>query len=56
VEQDLGVGPPGDLRIQRLVDREHQFALDLSEVREEAVVHEQPVAVTERMAVGLLHG
>src|SRR5207248_5722320 len=56
VEQELGVGLPGDLRIERLVDREHQIALDLREVGDEAVVHEQPAAVTKRVAVGLLNG
>ena len=54
VEQDLGVGLSGDLGIQRFVDREHEVALDRGELGEEAVVHEQPATVAERMTVGLL--
>jgi hypothetical protein len=39
-----------------LVDREHQVALDGGEAVDEAVVHEQPPAMAERVAVGLLDG
>jgi hypothetical protein len=45
-----------DEREQRRVDREHQVALHQREAVEEAVVHEHPVLITERMAVRLLDG
>ena len=54
VEQHLGVGRAADVRVERRVDGERQVALDLAELRDEAVVHEQPVLVAERMAVRLL--
>jgi hypothetical protein len=56
VEQDLGVGLPLDLGKQRFVHREHQVALDRGEAVDEPVVHEQPAAMPERMAVRLLNG
>ena len=37
------------------IDREHEVAAQRVEVGDEAVVHEQPAARAERMAVGLLH-
>jgi hypothetical protein len=40
VEQHLGVGGALDLRVQGLVDREHQVALDRREAVDEPVVHE----------------
>ena len=56
VEQHLGVGLALDLRIQRRVDGEDEVAFDRGELVDVAVVHEQPVVVAERVAVGLLHG
>ena len=55
VEQDLGIRLAVDGRVQRRVDVEHQIAFDPVEVVDEAVVHEQPAAAAERMAVRLLH-
>jgi hypothetical protein len=54
VEQDLGVGGALYLGKQRFVDRQDQVALDCGEAVDEPVVHEQPAAVPERVAVGLL--
>jgi hypothetical protein len=54
-EERLGVGRALDLRVQRRVDGQHELALDLEEVADHAVVHPQPAAVAERMAVGLLY-
>ena len=54
VEQGLGVGMARDLREERLVDGEDEVTPDLGNAIDEAVVHEQPAAVAERMAVGLL--
>ena len=45
-----------DLGIQRFADHEHEVPLDRREVADEPVVHPQPAAVAERMAVGLLNG
>jgi hypothetical protein len=55
VEQGLGVGSPLDLGKQRFADRQHQVAFDRREAPDEPVVHPQPAAVPERMAVRLLH-
>ena len=55
VEQDLAVGLPLDLGEQRFIDRQHQVALDHGEAVDEPVVHPQPAAIPERMAVGLLN-
>ena len=55
VEQHLGVGLTLDLRIQRRIDGEDEVAFDRAELVDVAVVHEQPVLVAERVAVGLLH-
>ena len=56
VEHHLGVGRALHVGEQLRVDREHQVPPKQVEVRDEAVVHEQPVAAAERVAVGLLHG
>jgi lysylphosphatidylglycerol synthase-like protein len=55
IEQHLGVGSPLDLAKQRLIHRQHQVALDRREAADEPVVHPQPAAMAERMAVRLLH-
>ncbi len=54
VEEHLRVGRALDLPVERGVDGEHEVALDLVEVADHAVVHPQPAAVPERMAVRLL--
>ena len=54
MEDHLGIGGAVDVRIQRRIHREREVALHLPEVAEEAVVHEHPVLVAERMAVRLL--
>ncbi len=56
IEQHLGVGLALDLRVQRRVDGEDEVALDRGELVDVAVVHEQPAAMAEWVAVGLLHG
>src|SRR5437764_13651567 len=56
VEQHLRVGRPFDVRVELGRDLEHQVALDNVEVRDEAVVHPEPVAVAKGVAVRLLHG
>ena len=56
VEQQLGVRLALDRREQRRIDVEQEVALDGEEVVDEAVVHEQPAAVTERVAVRPLDG
>ena len=55
VEEDLGVGRALDLPEERRVDGERQVALDRPEAFQVAVVHPEPAAVPERVAVGLLH-
>ena len=45
---------PSMVGIERRVDRQHEVALDLVEVADRAVVHPQPAAVAERVAVRLL--
>jgi hypothetical protein len=56
IEQDLGIGLALDRGVQGCIDREHEVALDRVKPIDEPVVHEQPAAVAERVAVGLLHG
>ena len=41
---------------QRVVDGQQELAPDTSEVADQPVVHPEPVAVAERMRVGLLDG
>ena len=55
VEHQLGVGRPLDLREELRVDRDREVSLHLREPVEEAVVHPQPAAVPERVAVRLLN-
>ena len=55
-EEHLRVGRALDRRIQLGIDRQHELALHPREVADEAVVHPEPAAVAERMAVRLLHG
>ena len=50
----LGVGRPLDVGEQPRVDGEHEVAPQRVEVVDDAVVDEQPAAVAERVAVGLL--
>ena len=54
-EEHLRVGLALDPRVQRWIDGECELALHGGELVDEAVVHEQPAVVTERMAVRLLH-
>ena len=54
MEQDLGVGRALHLWVERRIDLEHEVALDGEEVVDQAVVHPQPAAVAERVAVRLL--
>ncbi len=54
-EEQLRVRGALDQREQPGLDGQHEVALEGQEVLDEPVVHPQPVAVTERMAVGLLH-
>ena len=56
VEEELGVGRSGDTGEERGVDRQQQISANGLEVLEQAVVHEQPAAVAEGMAVRLLDG
>ena len=56
IEQHLGVGRAGDRAEERRLDLEHQVSVHVMEAVQEAVVHEEPAAVTERVTVGLLHG
>ena len=56
MEDNLGVGRARNVGEQRRVDGEHEISSDQVEVGDEAVVDEQPAAVTERVAVCLLHG
>jgi hypothetical protein len=54
VEEQLGVGRSLDLGEQRRGHLQGEVALDGREVDDDPVVHPQPVAMAERMAVGLL--
>jgi len=54
VEQHLGIGRALDVREQRRVDGDHQVTAQQVEAVDEPVVHEEPVAVPERVAVRLL--
>jgi hypothetical protein len=54
VEEDLGVGRALDLRVEGRVDGEDEIPLDRRELPDEAVVHPEPAAVAEGMAVRLL--
>src|SRR5215211_127332 len=56
IEHHLRIGRALDRGVERVVHRERQIALYAMEVPDEAVVYPQPPAVTERVAVGLLHG
>ena len=55
VEERLGVGRALDRGEQRGVDGHLELPLHLVELRDRAVVHPQPAAVAERMAVRPLH-
>src|SRR5450432_3815302 len=55
VEQHLGVGLALNLREERGVDAQYQVTLDLGELVDVSVVHEQPAVVAKRMTVGLLY-
>jgi hypothetical protein len=44
-----------DTRIQRRIDGEHEIALESVEFVDVAVVHEEPAAMTEGVAIRLLH-
>ena len=55
VEEHLRVGRSLDQRVQRRIDREREIALDGEPVVDQPVVHPEPLAVAERMAVRLLH-
>ncbi len=55
VEEKLRVGRAFDEGIQRRRDVKGEFALDARELANEPVVHPQPAAVPERVAVRLLH-
>jgi hypothetical protein len=54
LEDHLGVRRPLDVGEQLRVDAEHEIAPDLLQVGDESVVHEEPPAVPERVAVRLL--
>src|ERR1700733_7081582 len=54
-EQHLGISLTLDLRVERRVDSQNQITLDRPELIDVSVVHEQPVVVAKRVAVGLLH-
>jgi hypothetical protein len=54
-EENLRVGRALDERIEPRIDREHEVALHLQPIRNNAVVRPQPLAVAERVAVRLLH-
>ena len=54
VEDDLRVRRALDVGEERRVDEEHEVASQGAEVADDAVVHEQPRPVAERMAVPLL--
>jgi hypothetical protein len=56
MEHDLRVRRALDLGEQGRIDGEHEIPPENVEAGDEAVVHEKPAAVTERVAVGLLHG
>ena len=55
MEDHLGVGTPLDAVEILLADLEHQVASQEVKVGDQAVVLEQPAAMTERMAVAPLH-
>jgi hypothetical protein len=54
IEQDLRVGRASDLLVEVRVDSEDEVALHKVELADGAVVHEEPAAVPERVAVRLL--
>src|SRR5215208_5794971 len=54
-EQRLRVGRSLDAGIQRRINRHQQISFDLMEAADRAVVHPEPLLVTEGMAVGALH-
>jgi hypothetical protein len=56
VEDDLGIGRALDAGEQLRVDGEQEVPAQAVKAGEEAVVHEEPAAVAERVTVGLLHG
>ena len=53
-EEDLGVARSADEGIELRIDGQHELALDLGETAICAVVHPEPFAVPEGMAVGVL--
>jgi hypothetical protein len=53
-EKHLGVGRAFELRVQRRVDCDHEVAFDALEIPDQPVVHPEPAAVAERVAVRLL--
>ena len=55
MEDDLGVRRALDVGEQAGIDGQHEVAADGMKAAEVAVVDEQPAAMPERMAVGLLH-
>ena len=56
VEEHLRVGGALDLGIEAGLDGHGQITLHLREIREDPVVHPEPPAVAERVAVRLLNG
>ena len=55
LEHHLGVRRAVNVRKERRVDGQHEIAPNVAEAAEVPVVREQPAAVTERVAVRLLH-
>src|SRR5262245_60905519 len=55
-EEHFRIGGSLDLPVQRRVDGQHQLSLYILKPRDRAVVHPEPFAMPEGMAVGLLHG
>src|SRR4029078_1739797 len=55
IEEHLGVGRALDQRIECRADLEHEITLEGEPVADEPVVHPEPLAVVEGMAVRLPH-
>ncbi|MNV60223.1 hypothetical protein D3C71_1526780 [compost metagenome] len=55
-EHHLGIGGPFQRPEIRRRDHQHQIAAQERIVADHAVVHEQPLPVPERMAIGFLRG
>ena len=53
-EQHLRVGRALDVRVERRVHGQNEVPLQLGEPADQAVVHPEPPAMAERMAVGAL--